>query len=69
MLMAIELMVSEMRRAIGEEARFQQLCKELPKDVADKLRRERRAKREREAEHRKALEIAHAGRTRNFWGN
>ncbi len=51
------------------EKKFRELCDSLPKEGADKLRQERRDKREKEIEHNKKLEIAEAGRARNFWGN
>ncbi len=41
----------------------------LPKDQQDKIRAEDKLKAEQELDHRKKLEIANAGRARNFWGN
>ena len=57
------------RNIVDEEERFIKMCKLLPADVAEKLKRERREQRKADEEHRKALEIANAGRARNFWGN
>lgn len=54
---------------IAERVAFNRMCDGLPKEEADKLKAKRRAEREEEEEHKKALEIADAGRARNFWGN
>jgi hypothetical protein len=40
----------------------------LPKDEADKIREDDARKRREEELHRRALQIADAGRARNFWG-
>jgi len=54
---------------IEEEKAFRAMCGTLPEDEANKLIKRRAEKREKEAEHRRVLEIANAGRARNFWGN
>ena len=54
---------------IEEERSFRALCKALPKEEAMALRKERAKKRKEDGAHRKALEIANAGRARNFWGS
>lgn len=42
--------------------------KSLPKDAAEKIRQKDREKHDEEMKHRRALELAEAGRPRNFWG-
>jgi len=61
--------VCELQRAIAENEAFKKMCDELPKEQADALRAERKAKQEAELKHRQALEIANASRARNFWGD
>ena len=61
--------VYEVSRIMEEERAFEKLCNSLPKGEADRLKESRRKQREEDEKHRKALEIADAGRTRNFWGN
>lgn len=56
-------------RVKDERESFKLKCSLLPKKEADKLRAERKQEREERKEHREKLEIANAGRTRNFWGN
>ncbi len=56
-------------QAIEDENSFIKLCKSMPKREADKMRADRRDKRKEEEAHSKKLEIAEAGRARNFWGN
>lgn len=56
-------------QAIEEEKRFRDLLKTLPPDIAMDLRKKREAERLHEIEHQEKLEIANAGRARNFWGN
>lgn len=58
-----------LRNLVDEEERFIKMCKSLPDDVAEKLKQERRDRLAEDEKHRKALEIADAGRARNFWGN
>lgn len=54
--------------AIVEAKARQEWLDSLPKEEADKIRADdARIARENEL-HRRALEIAHAGRPRNFWG-
>ena len=47
---------------------FEDLCASLPPDEADALRSKKREEWRDEKEHQRKLEIARAGRTRNFWG-
>ncbi len=54
--------------ALYEEKQFQEYLKTLPEEEARRIKGERKKKRESEEEHRKKLEIAEAGRPRNFWG-
>ena len=61
--------ISILKAALNEHNAFIAYCATLPKEEADKLKAERQDRREKEDAHRKALEIADAGRTRNFWGN
>lgn len=53
----------------AEQEEFDLKCSLLPKEEADKLREERKQEIKEKIEHRKKLEIAEAGRARNFWGN
>jgi hypothetical protein len=53
----------------AENEAFDLKCSFLPKGEADKLRDERNQEMKEKTEHRKRLEIAEAGRTKNFWGN
>ncbi len=51
-------------RAIAERRAFDNMCKTLPEDEE-----ERRQEIDRRRKHREALEIANAGRAKNFWGD
>ena len=53
----------------AEQEAFDLKCSLLPKDETDKLRAERKQEMKEKMEHRRKLEIAEAGRGRNFWGN
>ena len=53
----------------AERKAFNSFLETLPKEEAEKLKRQREDRLLREDEHRKALEIANASRARNFWGN
>lgn len=61
--------VVECMGIIEEERQFNEMCKALPADVANKLKADRSARRKEEIAHNRALEVADAGRARNFWGN
>ena len=54
---------------IAEHNAFNKMCNSLPKEQGDKLKAVRHAKHKEDIAHAKALEIANASRTRNFWGN
>ena len=56
-------------RIIEEEKAFRKQCDLLHKKEANRLIKIREEMRNEEKEHRKALEIANAGRARNFWGD
>ncbi len=56
-------------QAIEEEKSFRNLLKSMPELEANKMRADRTAKRKEEEAHAKKIEIAEAGRARNFWGN
>ena len=53
----------------AEQEAFVLKCSLLPQDEADKLIAERKQEMKERKEHREKLEIANAGRARNFWGN
>ena len=46
-----------------------EFIKTLPQEKQDEIRKEDREIREKDDAHRRAIEIAKAGRARNFWGN
>ena len=54
---------------LEEERQFRELCNSLPEKEAKALKEARKKRREEDIAHRRALEIANAGRARNFWGN
>ena len=57
-------------KAYQEEAnRFDDYCKTLPIEEANKLRAERNRQREETLKHQRALEVAREGRSLNFWGD
>ena len=57
-------------KAYQEEAkRFDELCKSLPQEQADKLKMERKKQREENLQHLRNLEVAREGRSLNFWGD
>ena len=57
-------------KAYQKEARlFDDMCKSLPQEQADKLRMERKKQREENLQHLRNLEVAREGRSLNFWGN
>ena len=62
------MMISAIRAAQQEYRAFEELCDSVSPDEAQKLRDKREARRQRENQHRMAIEIAKAGRSRNFWG-
>jgi len=51
------------------EQEFNKRCELAGPEMAAIMREERRKEYEDEKAHRRALEIAEAGRARNFWGN
>ena len=62
------LMPLIIQRAIEENARVEEMLASMPKEEADKLREKMQKQREAKEAHQRALEIAEAGRARNFWG-
>ena len=52
-----------------EQDEFNALCERLPKDEADELRKRRRKQIKLDQKQRDRIEVAKAGRSRNFWGN
>lgn len=57
-------------KAYKEEAkRFEELCKSLPQEQADKLRLDRKKRQEENLQHQRNLEVAREGRSLNFWGD
>ena len=70
MLLNIEaLLFCQFLSVVEKEKRFRELCDSLSEDEAGFLRKERQQRRNDEVAHNRALEIANAGRARNFWGN
>ena len=61
--------ISTLYQVKAEQEAFDLRCSLLPREEADKLRAERKQEIKEKIEHRKRLEIAEAGRARNFWGN
>lgn len=62
------LIAAKVCSLVAEARARQEWLDSLPKEEADKIRSEDvRIARENEL-HRRALEIAEAGRARNFWG-
>lgn len=53
---------------LGRHDARQRLLDMLPGEVAEQLRKDDLARGQARAEHLKALELAEAGRARNFWG-
>ncbi len=55
--------------AMVEEAKArEEWLNSLPKDEADRIRAEDVERRREKLLHRRAIEVAEAGRPRNFWG-
>jgi hypothetical protein len=52
-----------------EAKRFDEFCKTLPIEQANKLIAERDRKIADVLKHQRALEVAREGRSLNFWGN
>jgi hypothetical protein len=65
----IDVMIAAVYQAQEEKKQFDLKCSLLPREEADKLREERKQEIKEKLEHRRKLEIAEAGRARNFWGN
>lgn len=65
----ISLALSHIAVLIAEQKAFNELCNSLPKDEADMLRKKRRKRLRKVQKQRNRIEIAKAGRSRNFWGN
>ncbi len=62
-------MFSSLMTMINEINAFNKVCSLLPREEAEKLKLERRDKAIKDELHRRKLEIAEAGRARNFWGD
>jgi len=62
-------LLSLVKQAQEEAKEFEAHCKTLSPEDAEKLKQNRREEWEKEDAHRKKIEIAKAGRSRNFWGN
>lgn len=68
-MFGIEVCVASVLWAVEENKQFELKCSLLPKDEADKLRAERKARFELESQRRHELAVAREGRSLNFWGN
>lgn len=53
----------------AEQEAFDLKCSLLPEEEATKLKAERKKELEAKLDHHRKLEIANAGRARNFWGS
>ena len=64
-----EMIVSTIVDHQTKKKEFEAACAVLSPADALKLRDDREARRKRADAHRRAIEVAKAGRSRNFWGN
>ena len=62
------LIAAKICSVVAEAKAREEWLNSLPKEEADKIRAEDAAKAREQELHRRALEIAEAGRPRNFWG-
>lgn len=60
--------LSVMFDVIEAEKRFNEMLSKMPPDEANQIRADRLKRWQEDRDHKKALEIAEAGRARNFWG-
>ena len=67
--LGVEVVLGMAGKFDAERLAFKKFCDSIPKDEADRLRAERRARRDTELAHQRALEVAREGRSLNFWGN
>ena len=68
MIFRLMTVASVLGSVLAEAERDREYLKSLPEEEANRIHAERKKKWEAEEEHRKKLEIAEAGRARNFWG-
>jgi hypothetical protein len=61
--------VSAVAMALTEEKAFRDMCASLPEKEAKNLIKQRDKRRRHAIKHQEKLEIAKAGRSKNFWGS
>jgi len=62
-------LITGMASILYEEESFKLSIANLPEDIRKELKAKRRTERKEWLEHQRKIEIAKAGRARNFWGN
>ena len=68
-MLGVAIAINAIQAVQAEKEAFEEHCKNLPEEEANKLKIARGLRIKSNREHQRALELANASRPRNFWGN